>query len=121
MPRRHAAGGLINWSVGGSNPAERLVLAVNTYLARGGGSIGKASQASVAWSGQPPELENIKVLNNLVWEFLNVRNPTVSGTELKQEFRLPLAEESERGTMPLDDSVFEAVNEVAAELGVAGL
>ena len=43
-----------------------------------GAAISDALSKTITWSGRPEELRDVRVLNNLVWELLNVR-PTKAG------------------------------------------
>jgi len=47
-----------------------------SVLGPDGKQIGETSETTITWSGQPPELKGVKILNNLVWELLNVRSKT---------------------------------------------
>ena len=62
-----------------------------TYVIRadavtpGGARIGEESSVTVEWTGQPAAFRNVKVLNNLCWELLNIRGMTGP----KRMFTLP--------------------------------
>ncbi len=48
--------------------------AVNArVLGPGGDTVGEGSSAGITWEGQPPEFADVRILNNLAWELLNVR------------------------------------------------
>jgi len=55
-------------------PPGRYLLRVSA-LGPDGARIGEESRTSVAWRGQPEEFRDVRILNNLVWELLNLREP----------------------------------------------
>ena len=57
-------------------------------LSRSGKQIGAASSYSVAWPERPAAFRDVKVLNNLVWELLNVSKEDIS-TPGEYTFRNP--------------------------------
>jgi len=81
------------------DPAEMIFdvseLAVGTYTVRAsaigpdGKRIGQEASMSVAWSGQPEIFKQMKILNNLCWELLNVRADGAGGIGNIHEFTLP--------------------------------
>ncbi len=40
-----------------------------------GARVGEETRTTVTWRGQPPEFRNVRILNNLVWELLNLHEP----------------------------------------------
>ena len=53
-----------------------------------GAQIGKESAKKVLWSGQLPAFKDVKILNNLCWELLNVKGDANIGQ--RQRFKLPI-------------------------------
>jgi len=51
--------------------------------------IGEERSVLVEWPGRLPEFKNIKILNNLCWELLNVHSGLFGEIDEKQEFTLP--------------------------------
>ena len=51
--------------------------------------IGEESSASLEWRGQPAEFKNVRVLNNLCWELLNLSGESLSKSGDKQVFANP--------------------------------
>ena len=55
-------------------PPGRYLLRVSA-LGPDGARIGEESRTTVTWRGQPEEFRDVRILNNLVWELLNLREP----------------------------------------------
>ena len=56
---------------------------------RDGKPIGDASEAGVPWKGQTPEFRGVRVLNNLVWELLDVKIAPTTAARAEYEFTTP--------------------------------
>ena len=62
-------------------------LPAGTYAVRAsavgpdGARIGEESSVPIEWKGRLPAFKNVKILNNLCWELLNVRDPAFIMTE----------------------------------------
>ena len=73
--------------------AQRLPPGPYTVRARAFGPkrkpVGEESTAIVQWPGVPEAFKNIRVLNNLCWELLNVKGDLQSGTRQQHKFSLP--------------------------------
>lgn len=52
-----------------------------------GASVGDPAIAAVEWKGQPPEFAGVKVLNNMVWELLDLK--AAEGITGEQAFAMP--------------------------------
>ncbi len=69
-------------------PVGQLVVA-SDVVGPDGSRIGEESSTPVAWSGQPEVFKNIRILNNFVWELLNVQGDAGSGVAGRHTFILP--------------------------------
>ena len=69
-------------------PAGKYVIRAGA-IGPDGAPIGKQSAVNIAWPGRAENFKNVKVLNNLCWELLNVRNVSLSTNGAKQTFTLP--------------------------------
>ena len=54
-----------------------------------GKALGQESAEVFSWPGQTEEFRNVKVLNNLAWELLNVRSNPVTGLRKEYSFTCP--------------------------------
>lgn len=52
-------------------PGEYLIR--SSVVGSDGRRVGDESETKVTWNGQPPEFKGVRILNNLVWELLNVK------------------------------------------------
>jgi len=69
-------------------PAGQFVLTAEV-IGPDGIRIGEESSTPITWPGQPEAFRNITILNNLVWELLNVRSDAGSSVTGQQTFTLP--------------------------------
>lgn len=69
-------------------PAGQYVVSA-VVLGPDGIRIGNESTEAVTWPGQPESLRNVKVLNNLVWELLNLDAARSGEVADEQTFRVP--------------------------------
>ena len=60
-----------------------------TVAGPGGESIGDAAEAAVQWEGPSPEFKGVRVLNNLVWELLDVTIAPTTAAQAEYEFTAP--------------------------------
>ena len=58
-------------------------------VAADGETVGKPAEAAVSWAGVPAAFRNVKLLNNLVWEFVNVEADAARPLASKHSFNLP--------------------------------
>ena len=54
-----------------------------------GKPVGDASEAGVEWEGKAPEFEAVRVLNNLVWELLDVTIAPTAAAQAEYELTVP--------------------------------
>lgn len=53
--------------------------------------IGEESKVPIVWAGQPKAFKDVKILNNLVWELLNVQEPQTGAFAKEYTFNNPQA------------------------------
>jgi len=58
-------------------------------VAADGETVGKPGEAALSWAGVPAAFRNIKVLNNLVWELVNVDADAARPPAREHSFTLP--------------------------------